>query len=116
MPATLRRPSWMLTLMHAMQNVVDAAAGQYLLSAQQSIQLHLLSIAFSSCTEHDTASTEDKRSTAVLDFAECLWEYVDQTAQGSMASAHSSRFAAHLGLALVALGVVPRNSGLLHHR
>jgi hypothetical protein len=96
------------------QGSAEAAAGQRELSAQQSVQLGLLSVAFATAdTQRNDAtsaeSSEEERP--ILALAERLWDVVEETVGAGDGFARVSRFAAHLGLALVALGVVPRTSG-----
>jgi hypothetical protein len=51
-------------------------------------------------------------SQPVLALAHQLWSLVQLAMEEAEGQGNATRFASHLGLALVALGVVPRNSGV----
>ena len=97
------------------------AAERRELSQQQELQLSLLTLALTPAdpseapVSHGGDNEDDsmdggEAQDPVVTLAEQLWA-VGQARAGADGSGSDSRFAAHLSLALVALGVVPRNSG-----
>lgn len=111
------------------QAEAHAAAGRRSLTTQQQLQHHLLHVAFATeaptpqraamqSTNIDAAAGDaamddgsDGGASPVQALAERLLLVPQESGGRVQAAKSASRFAAHFGLALVALGVVPRQSG-----
>jgi hypothetical protein len=88
------------------------------LSPQQQLQQLLLAVCFEAHgTDVADGMDMDVESSCepLLELSHRLWVLVRGEGIGREQASPTSRFAAHFGLALVALGVVPSDFGVCHH-